>query len=510
MANQSEIINLDDVNENDAMSNYFMVKEEKPVIIPGCISIFFFIICFYFSIVILMINPYKGKNFTYLTDNWELNPIKGIEIKDKSSSKIDSIDNVEKKEIYNWDKKTFKLQRLDTNYIKMSETNDKLCGTDNYGNKLYVSDNDDCPINYLYIGNTLPSNINFNIKTIPLSNGKNIYFSNENIEGKIITDIRVGGIKECGICYYLENYCNKINYNLCKYRDNYNTLIDIISIKDYIEDNELESSDNDDKDIGLYYSSYISLEKESISSDLKKLYNKKNQGIFLKLFIFILLPITFIFTLIILGKDNNLYIIILNIINIPLILITLTYHFVTLKKYNSITSNIISNIKSPLTEELIYSKIWNYYCVYELIYIISLIIYGVLNFIMLFFLFLCINEKRNFRCTLCDYNWCRIFIKILLSINCCGFQLFYCSLKKNTRIQNNFYKRKLAFKNILTILYEDHKFNDQAQAPPQYKEDEKSCKCQNYYDEEFKQNIDLNGLDNILKDFLNFIEQKFK
>jgi hypothetical protein len=42
MANQSEIINLDDVNENDAMSNYFMVKEEKPVIIPGCISIFFF------------------------------------------------------------------------------------------------------------------------------------------------------------------------------------------------------------------------------------------------------------------------------------------------------------------------------------------------------------------------------------------------------------------------------------------------------------------------------------
>jgi hypothetical protein len=129
---------------------------------------------------------------------------------------------------------------------------------------------------------------------------------------------------------------------------------------------------------------------------------------------------------------------------------------------------------------------------------------------MLFFLFLCINEKRNFRCTLCDYNWCRIFIKILLSINCCGFQLFYCSLKKNTRIQNNFYKRKLAFKNILTILYEDHKFNDQAQAPPQYKEDEKSCKCQNYYDEEFKQNIDLNGLDNILKDFLNFIEQKFK
>ena len=508
MANQSEIINLDDENENDAMSNYFMVKEEKPVIIPGCISIFFFIICFYFSIVILMINPYKGKNFTYLTDNWELNPIKGIEIKDKSSSKIDSIDNVEKKEIYNWDKKTFKLQRLDTNYIKMSETNDKLCGTDNYGNKLYVSDNDDCPINYLYIGNTLPSNINFNIKTIPLSNGKNIYFSNENIEGKIITDIRVGGIKECGICYYLENYCNKINYKLCKYRDNYNTLIDIISIKDYIEDNELESSDNDDKDIGLYYSSYISLEKESISSDLKKLYNKKNQGIFLKLFIFILLPITFIFTLIILGKDNNLYIIILNIINIPLILITLTYHFVTLKKYNSITSNIISNIKSPLTEELIYSKIWNYYYVYEIIYIISLIIYGILNFIMLFLLFM--NEKRNFRCNLCYYNLCRIFIKILLSINCCGFQLFYCSLKKNTRIQNNFYKRKLAFKNILTILYEDHKFNDQAQAPPQYKEDEKSCKCQNYYDEEFKQNIDLNGLDNILKDFLNFIEQKFK
>ena len=508
-SNRNDVIDLNNVNENDAMTNYFMVKEEKPVIIPGCISIFFFIICFSFSIAILMINPYKGKNFTYLTDNWELNPIKGIEIKDKSSSKIDSIDNVEKKEIYNWDKKTFKLQRLDSNYIKMSETNDKLCGTDNYGNKLYVSDNDDCPINYLYIGNTLPSNINFNIKTIPLNNGKNIYFSNENIEGKIITDIRVGGIKECGICYYLENYCNKINYKLCKYRDNYNTLIDIISIKDYIEDNELESSDNDDKDIGLYYSSYISLEKESISSDLKKLYNKKKQGIFIKKLIFLIfLIITFIFTLTILGIDNKPKKIFLNLINIGLIGITLIVHFSSLKEYNSITSNIISNIKSPLTEELIYSKIWNYYYVYEIIYIISLIIYGILNFIMLFLLFM--NEKRNFRCTLCDYNWCRIPIKILLRIHCCGFQLFYCSKKKNTKIQNNFYKRKLAFENILTILYSDNTFNSNN---PRYTvefNDKESSHFETSYDKEFKQNIDLSGLDYKLKKFFELIEEKFK
>ena len=45
MSNQNnniDTIDLNDVGENDAMSNYFMVKEEKPVIIPGCISIFFF------------------------------------------------------------------------------------------------------------------------------------------------------------------------------------------------------------------------------------------------------------------------------------------------------------------------------------------------------------------------------------------------------------------------------------------------------------------------------------
>ena len=55
-SNRNDVIDLNNVNENDAMTNYFMVKEEKPVIIPGCISIFFFIICFSFSIVILIIN----------------------------------------------------------------------------------------------------------------------------------------------------------------------------------------------------------------------------------------------------------------------------------------------------------------------------------------------------------------------------------------------------------------------------------------------------------------------
>ena len=41
-SNRNDVIDLNNVNENDAMTNYFMVKEEKPVIIPGCISIFFF------------------------------------------------------------------------------------------------------------------------------------------------------------------------------------------------------------------------------------------------------------------------------------------------------------------------------------------------------------------------------------------------------------------------------------------------------------------------------------
>ena len=125
---------------------------------------------------------------------------------------------------------------------------------------------------------------------------------------------------------------------------------------------------------------------------------------------------------------------------------------------------------------------------------------------MLFLLFM--NEKRNFRCTLCDYNWCRIPIKILLNIHCCGFQLFYCSKKKNTKIKNNFYKRKLAFQNILTILYADNYFNNKSHTVEF--NDEKSSLFETSYDKEFKENIDLNGLDDKLKKFFEFIEEKFK
>ena len=90
------------------------------------------------------------------------------------------------------------------------------------------------------------------------------------------------------------------------------------------------------------------------------------------------------------------------------------------------------------------------------------------------------------------------------------FNYFIVVKKKNTKIQNNFYKRKLAFENILTILYSDNTFNSNN---PRYTvefNDKESSHFETSYDKEFKQNIDLSGLDYKLKKFFELIEEKFK
>jgi hypothetical protein len=185
-----------------------------------------------------------------LINNWETNPIKEIEIVEEDSSETETIDSNGIKEIKNFNGNFFKLTREDTNYLKMSKETNKECGTDSYGNKLYIENNKECPINFIYIG-TSPPKVNFDFKKITLKNNKQLYFSNQNTNGKIVINLNVGGILGCGICHSIEDYCD-YSIELCKYKDKSSSIIDTILIKDYINDNSLKSSIYDNNYIGLY------------------------------------------------------------------------------------------------------------------------------------------------------------------------------------------------------------------------------------------------------------------
>ena len=330
---------------------------EKFQIIPKICSLIVYLVLLILTVILLCLKPFKKEYHKSLINNWETNPIKEIEIVEEDSSETETIDSNGIKDIKNFNGNFFKLTREDTNYLKMSKETNKECGTDSYGNKLYIENNKECPINFIYIG-TSPPKVNFDFKKITLKNNKQLYFSNQNTNGKIVINLNVGGILGCGICHSIEDYCD-YSIELCKYKDKSSSIIDTILIKDYINDNSLKSSIYDNNYIGLYYQNYISLEKNFQSSKLQNIKDMKNKqfiwDIIQLIFIFIsgiLVFITFILEDII---NSN---IILGIINFITMIIVIVLSHLNIRRYNSILE-IISYIAHPIKEDFLYKKNWS-------------------------------------------------------------------------------------------------------------------------------------------------------
>ena len=135
-----------------------------------------FLVIFLFyviSVLTELINGYKiKKKYNNIIYNWNLNPIKSIELKDRfyfllgknRSEKYELArikTNKDKYSFYIWKNKFFKVEKLtdyDYNNIYTNE-NGKLCGQDSNGNNLYFPENIDCPINAIAFSDT---NFNFN------------------------------------------------------------------------------------------------------------------------------------------------------------------------------------------------------------------------------------------------------------------------------------------------------------------------------------------------------------
>ena len=116
---------------------------------------YIYMIIFYITFVIAaiilsildFINDLKiNTAYNNLIYNWELNPLKSIEV----------IQNEESKDSFKWGNNVFKIEKFeDLDYIDLYQNgNGKICGKDDYGNNLYFPEDSECPINNLYISNS--------------------------------------------------------------------------------------------------------------------------------------------------------------------------------------------------------------------------------------------------------------------------------------------------------------------------------------------------------------------
>ena len=159
---------------------------------------FFFIIFFIFDI--LNDNRIKN-NYDKIYNNWELSPIKIITSHN----------------YYNFTY-SFEYERFTKyNYYNILEKNGKICGKDNKGNDLYFPDDEECPINDIYISEVNEAKPDYIIKNI--DNKVFLYYTNQNIEGKIIIDVEI------------INENNKYKLNITNYEG-----IDI-NLKSYLNEN---------------------------------------------------------------------------------------------------------------------------------------------------------------------------------------------------------------------------------------------------------------------------------
>ena len=117
-------------------------------------------------------------NYDYIINNWKMNPISSIKLKD-------NIDGNLKINFEDY----FEIERVkDYNYINIFPINrGKICGKDNNGNYLFFPEGKDCPINRLFFSNTTQDLPNY--KNITFNNNSYLYYTNQFTEGKILIDL---------------------------------------------------------------------------------------------------------------------------------------------------------------------------------------------------------------------------------------------------------------------------------------------------------------------------------
>ena len=123
--------------------------------------------------------------------NWETYPIKSIQLSQDEHYLLANVNDYYK--IYNWKKNYLKIEKINNyNYINLyGNKKGKKCGKDNQNNDLFFPEEEECPINGIFLSQENKTVENFTKVYLGGINGY-LYYTNQNINGKIIIDIKIG------------------------------------------------------------------------------------------------------------------------------------------------------------------------------------------------------------------------------------------------------------------------------------------------------------------------------
>ena len=328
-------------------------------------------------ILFISLKPYyKSGEFNDLKLNYQKSPITEIKINGnfKFNYIYTNIINEDEKYINNWKGYSFNIKRMNDKYtypyiINNNSKNKKKCGIDSVGNELYFPENIDCPINKIIINsesNNSSLKQKYKWRTSPINNNKFIHYTNDNINGTILVDLRISSY------YNDERYINNNKID----NDGYSNI-----------------DNNTDNNLFLYSRTYSGIE------NITKLGNEiftirqffiKNNIIFIIFYILILINTSM--CLLIINevlKKSKIYLFILSSLNFIFSLIILILNSILISKANKIKKQI-------LNPKIINNGIegWGYFA-----YIILILILLSLGFLLYsIYLFFTDCGKKKFRC----------------------------------------------------------------------------------------------------------------
>ena len=285
----------------------------KVVLVKNIIESFFVIFILFLNILLFIKGEFNNGYFKTLEKNWRMSPITNITIYNPESNLLSinkkqknieqyildtfyGIKNLDKYNerinIFIWGNKFFEIELYKNysyeNIFKNSVAKEgKICGKDSEGFNLYFPSYLECPINYIEISN-FESSKNTNISNITTFNLKNkhyLHLSRDNIEGKILTKLKISDKK--GPCYnydydnsfglYFNNYYYISNKIGCEFDDAYNDKFieldneNILNILSQNSINLLKLPDLDkylknNSDLYLFYTGYIGINSSYIGN----------------------------------------------------------------------------------------------------------------------------------------------------------------------------------------------------------------------------------------------------
>ena len=149
------------------------------------------ICCLVFNYFCFRYKPYNGDDYKRKINNWKRSPISSISYNKDYLSFLDN-DEFSPNNLFNIE---YLSKNFDYESLLIEDFENKnyhLCGKDVIGNALYLPKEINCPINEIEITNNyFPSKNIFQYTTLQLDNNVYLHYSNNNIFGFILNNIKI-------------------------------------------------------------------------------------------------------------------------------------------------------------------------------------------------------------------------------------------------------------------------------------------------------------------------------